>query len=291
MISIIIASVNPSYLSSIKQNIEDTIGTPYEIISVDNADANRGLCEIYNECANKARYEILCFMHEDLKILTPDWGLKVIDIMRNENIGLLGVAGATYKTLAPSGWGCPGIHKLSNKVNIIQHYKFDKQEARHDFFNADNDKLVRVACIDGVWMCTRKTIAQEMKFDENLLKYFHGYDIDFSLSVAAKYEVAVTYEVLMEHFSEGNFSINWLDSALSVNAKHLKMLPMNYGGFSKKQRITTEKLSFKLLLNMLSDQGYGILGKMGVFWKFQMYRVLGFKQTLLFQLNILIGRY
>jgi len=291
MISIIISSTDPVYLSNVQQNIKETIGVPYEVISVNNGDGQRGLCEIYNSCAVQARYELLCFMHEDLKILTTDWGLKVIEIFNDEKIGLLGVAGADYKALTPTGWACPGIEAASNKVNIVQRYKYKGNETNHEFYNANHEVLSQVASIDGVWMCTRKEIALERKFDEGLLKQFHGYDIDFSLNVASSYAVVVTYDVLLEHFSEGDYSADWLDATLKVNYKYKQSLPLNIGNYDQWECRFAEKSACKKLLKILSGNGYGAFKKLGILWKYELYRVLGMKQFILFQLNILISRY
>src|SRR5690606_18589758 len=68
-------------------------------------------------------------------------------------------------------------------------------------------------------------VALEFPFDENL-KGFHGYDIDFSLSVNQKYKAIVTHEVLMSHFSEGNFSEEWLNAMIYIHKKRKKELPI-----------------------------------------------------------------
>src|ERR1700749_930895 len=119
MISIIISSANPSLLIQASKNIEDTIGVPYELVSFDNSGGQKGICEVYNLGIKKARYELLCFMHEDIEIETHGWGQVVIDQFNSDKeLGLLGVAGSIYKTLTPSGW-----HGTGNNIaraNYIQ---------------------------------------------------------------------------------------------------------------------------------------------------------------------------
>ena len=77
MISIIISSANSKQLEEVSQNVAQTIGVPYEIISFNNADGSMGICEVYNKGTAKAKYDLLCFMHEDLLFKTMDWG-KVV---------------------------------------------------------------------------------------------------------------------------------------------------------------------------------------------------------------------
>ena len=64
MISVIICSVKPSQVSRLEKNIAETIGNvEYEVIAFDNRNTHYGLCEIYNLCAEKSRYDNLCFAH------------------------------------------------------------------------------------------------------------------------------------------------------------------------------------------------------------------------------------
>jgi hypothetical protein len=55
MLSIIIPSINYELSKKLSQNIEDTIGTVYEIIIYNNRENNIGICEIYNKCALKGQ--------------------------------------------------------------------------------------------------------------------------------------------------------------------------------------------------------------------------------------------
>ena len=268
MISIIICSADPNDLLSVKENIKETVGVSYEIISIDNSDGKRGICEIYNEGARRAKYEILCFMHEDIELRTPGWGMRLIEIFaENTKLGLLGVAGGGYKSVVPSSW-----YNADLEVNgefyccLIQGFKYTGRPDLYDYRNPKNEKLSRVSCIDGCWMCTKKSIAVKFPFDENLLKNFHGYDLDFSLAVNQEYEVAVTYEILLKHFSDGNFGKNWMDDTLKVHEKWSWMLPINTDGLEEKTLKRYERRAFKKFFNRMLDDGYGYSKLMGIIW-------------------------
>jgi glycosyltransferase involved in cell wall biosynthesis len=187
MISIIISFSNPEYLSAVKKNIDETVGIPYEILAVPNGDGKRGICEVYNAAGALAKYDVLCFMHEDVILHTPDWGKKVVEIMNDPEIGLLGVAGSKYKSLIPCGWSCPGITTPWHKANFIQRFKFADIPTQHFVYNTDAEDLSEVATLDGVWMCTKKGVFNAFKFDERLLTGFHGYDLDYALQVGKTY--------------------------------------------------------------------------------------------------------
>lgn len=73
MISIIICSKNKDLLKDVSANIELTIGVPYEIIAIENNKGEFGICKAYNDGASKAKYDIFCFMHEDISFETQNW--------------------------------------------------------------------------------------------------------------------------------------------------------------------------------------------------------------------------
>lgn len=250
MISIIISSINEVLLENVKINVAETIGLEHEIIAIDNSKGEKGICEVYNLGASLAKYDILCFMHEDIEIKTEHWGAIVAEIFNKQKPGLLGIAGSTYKSATPSGWFPPAeFGTKSWRINIEQDSKYEDRPKQHDYYNPNHESLSEVACVDGVWFCTTKTIALATKFDEKLLKGFHGYDIDFSLNVGQKHKILVTYDILLYHASEGNFNSDWLREAIKVQHKWDYLLPKNYNEFSKMEIVELEKKALKKFLS------------------------------------------
>jgi len=231
MISIVICSVRPALLAALRQNIEDSIGTPYEIIAIDNSDNRYGICAAYNEGGAKARYPFICFMHEDISFATPDWGKRVVDHLSEKNTGLLGIAGGDAKSLVPSSWSSCMI---SNEINIFQHYRTNDMAPEHRLVTGPPAPAVkkRVVALDGVWLCTRKEIFSQYKFDEVNFPGFHGYDIDFSLQLLQQYELYVIFDILVHHYSEGKPDRTWMTSARRVSRKWRHQLPISIYGSS-----------------------------------------------------------
>lgn len=251
MISIIISSSNSEYLKDIKINVEETIGADHELIVMDNLDGEKGLCEVYNIGSIKAKYNILCFMHEDISIKTLNWGQKVIEFFTsNPNLGLLGISGCNYKSLAPSAFTLYMQRKESLFMNNIQHFKFVDKPKEHNYLNPTK-QLTPVTSVDGVWFCTTKKISTEFPFDEAMLKGFHCYDLDFSLQVSTKYQVAVTLEILLEHYSEGNYNKCWAEDTIAVHQKWKKNLPIDLGNMTKEEIITLEIKCFRSFIQIL----------------------------------------
>jgi glycosyltransferase involved in cell wall biosynthesis len=252
MISVIICSANKTLLNQVSENIAATIGVPYEIIATDNSSGEQGICSVYNKGILKAQYDTLCFMHEDVLIKTNNWGQVILNIFKKDpGLGLLGVIGSSYKPMTPSGWG--GLGPNTYYSNLIQHNKHSNKPTEHIFRNPNNEKLAQVACVDGVWLCTTKKIASEFMFDEINFTGFHVYDLDLSLFIGQKYKVAVTYEVLIEHFSEGKFDKNWMLDTIKLHQKWNKVLPVNHENLTREQVIYSEKATFKHFIKLLSS--------------------------------------
>ena len=66
MISIIICSRTASISDELNQNIDQTIGIPYELVVIDNSENLYSIFSAYNEGVKRSKYEMLCFMHDDI---------------------------------------------------------------------------------------------------------------------------------------------------------------------------------------------------------------------------------
>lgn len=284
MISIIISSVEKHLLDDVSANIEQTIGVPFEILAFDNRNGEKGICEIYNIGASSAKYDMLCFMHEDVAIKTENWGVVVLNTFKQmPEIGLLGLAGSKYKTLAPSGFYC---HDEMLRVNIIQKFKYRVEDNRISAHNPDHEKITEVVSVDGAWFCCPKTVALNYPFDEGLFKGFHCYDIDFSLGVRGAHKVAVTFEILLAHFSEGNYDRQWVLQTLIMQDKWRSKLPISLLPLSQKAILKYEKNAFRFFLERMSASGFSKMEMSNVLWKSKIHVKFGWNLLLKLQFFI-----
>lgn len=83
-----------------------TIGIENEIIVFDNSANKHSIFQAYNIGASKTKYEILCFVHDDLFLYDIRLGKKLLKHFEDSDIGLIGVAGTRFKSKYNSGWGC-----------------------------------------------------------------------------------------------------------------------------------------------------------------------------------------
>ena len=196
MISIIISSYQDKFYSALEKNIAETIGIPYEIIKIVNPNL-MGICEAYNKGASLSKYDYLLFVHEDVLFHTNNWGQILIDHLEIENTGVVGVAGSGYVPKAPISWNVPDINYVY--LNLIQNTKRKNNSKLY----SNISESTKAFALDGVFLAVKKTVYEEFLFDE-IVKGFHGYDTDFSLRVATKYDNYVISNILIEHFSKGN---------------------------------------------------------------------------------------
>ncbi|HEX8332171.1 MAG TPA: glycosyltransferase [Segetibacter sp.] len=224
MISIIVCSIHSDYLSDLKKNIDENIGVEHEWLIWDNRMAKLGLCKVYNMMAEKSQYPYLCFIHEDVLINKKKWGSLLIKIADEKSAELIGVAGGKYKSEMFSGWYSGG--KELDYFSVI-HRKDGNEELMHGPEHWE-DNEVEVATIDGVFMFSTKLIWQKIKFNEELLKGFHYYDIDFSLRVAQHGKVLVTKQLNLVHFSTGgDFGDSWVRQTIGWHKEMKETLPFS----------------------------------------------------------------
>lgn len=222
MLSIIICTCDSNALSAVSQSVEATIGLPYEIVAIDNSQGQYGICEAYNIGAAKARYELLCFMHEDIRFHTKGWGAIVDEILRDHTVGVVGITGGKYQVAAPAAWwGCGLDLCRENVLNI-----FEDGHSEMDLRNPEGEELADVAVVDGLWMCSRKEVWQRYPFDAQTFLEFHFYDMDYCTEIFRQgLRVCVSFRLLIEHHSRGSVNNSWVSNALKYQQKRRGQLP------------------------------------------------------------------
>ncbi|MGJ1194265.1 MULTISPECIES: glycosyltransferase [Sphingobacterium] len=205
MISIIISSYNKKNFSRLKNNIDETIGIPYELIQIWNP-GKMGICEAYNSGAKVSKYEYLLFIHEDIKFLEKNWGRSLIEsFMSLYNIGILGLAGSKVKFKLPYGYhsdlrGADFMFVKHSVNDIVQNLR----------------SPIKVKVLDGVFLSMTKTIWEKFKFNEQI-SGFHFYDIDITLRTSKFCQNYVLPKISILHFSMGKFDNSWIRSCIKFH--------------------------------------------------------------------------
>ena len=228
MISLIICSRNPDISVALKQNIENTIGTGYELIVVDNSHTKYSIFSAYNLGTQKARGEFLCFMHEDILYHTNNWGNAVCSYFDKYcEVGMIGVAGTHFLPNMPAAWWDTEIRS----GQLLQGYtNNDEYKINREVWSEYKKDPTVVASVDGLWMCFRRELFSSIKWDDMNFKGFHGYDTDISLQVwNSGFEVHIFWGVLIEHISCGAASSEFYKTLNILYGKWKDQLPIIKG--------------------------------------------------------------
>lgn len=247
MLSIIICSKQKNISDILAQNIQNTVGVNYEIITIDNSKNQFSIFSAYNEGFRRSKFPNLCFVHEDVYFHTQNWGAKLIEHLSNKQTGIIGLAGGRLITRVPSSWSI-----LDKSMNIIQSDKSSNERLKYFTPSNYNEKLREVLLLDGVLLAMRSDIFGIIKFDESL-NGFHAYDLDISFqSLYHGYKNFVAYDFEVEHFSKGYRDKKYFENQILVFRKWQKILPINLNGLPdiKLKQIETKKLK-QLLHKMI----------------------------------------
>jgi hypothetical protein len=221
MISIIICSRNETLFGKLQGSIKNTIGDiEHEVIKIDNLTLKESITKVYNRGIAIAKYEFLLFVHEDVVFHTQNWGSILTSIFnQNANIGLLGIAGTKYKSKYPSAFWHTSKDMLY--FNLIQHYLHKEPSVFKIGFK--DISIEKVVAVDGVFLALRNST--NVKFNEEI-QGFHSYDIGISIDVLEKqYDVAVTNQILIEHFSIGNTNLDFVNGNIKFHKLYKNKLP------------------------------------------------------------------
>lgn len=280
MISIIICSINQELYTQVSKSIAETIGIEHELIQIPNAVKNYGICKAYNLGAAQAKYQFLCFLHEDILIKSTNWGADIIQFFeQNENVGIIGVAGSVYKSSAPSVWA-QGLHGTDH-VNLIQHYR--KTVSMHT--ESMGEQFSEVKTLDGVFLFTKKEVWQKHNFDETTFDRFHCYDLDFCLQVGQQSKIFVFNNLLIEHFSSGSLNKDWVHYSIKLSEKWKSVLPV--GNIPENQQKDIEWRNRKIFFFRMNILGYPLTETIKIFLKWHFIKNTSFVNLLKFVYNVI----
>ncbi len=221
-ISVIVCSRESPQWDFHEKNIGRTIGLSYEYIRIHNQSGQYGICSAYNEGSTRAQGNILVFVHEDVFFMEPGWGRILADkFIRDDSLGLVGVAGTQYLTSEHPAWLAAGepflrgrvIHETDQgRLLNLSVFSWEKEDAE-------------VVAVDGLFMAIRQSLFPKIGFDALTFDTFHFYDLDICLQVHRTHKLIVTWDILVKHLSKGNCDAAWLEAGKRFLAKYRYELP------------------------------------------------------------------
>ena len=184
------------------------------------------LTEIYNKGLSESKNDIVVFMHDDIEILTKNWGQKLINHYKFTDYGILGVAGT--KCLDESGVWWSKRDSMYGNVTHTDGVKTWLSEYSLNF----GVRIKDVVVVDGVFFSCHKNRIKKT-FNEDY-KGFHFYDISFCFeNFMEDVKVGVHFDISIKHNSVGEISDKWNDNRLLFVDKEIANLPQRaYIGIS-----------------------------------------------------------
>ncbi len=240
-LSAIICSINPHEFKRIESNLKETAGrSSVEVLGFDNRELKWGICKVYNHLASKAQSDKLLFIHEDVIFKSYGWADEVLEKLDDPSTGVIGFAGSTYKTRAYSGWYIASKPEAM-RGNVLSNYK-PQSILSEEKQMASKKPFDEVITIDGFAMFVRKNVWSAIKFNEDALPGFHGYDIDFSVSTTHMgFRNYVWFVPDVMHYSNGRHDEHWLEHIINVHdAKLHRMLPLSVNHVKFSDRMMME---------------------------------------------------
>ncbi|MFP4014016.1 MAG: glycosyltransferase [Chitinispirillaceae bacterium] len=205
MISVVISARNPVPQSTLERNIRKTIGSPLELLMINNSNGANGLAAVYNFGASRSRGDILVFMHDDAYFMNENWGAVLEHYFASDPyLGIVGVAGTQFLFNNNSSWTAAGRPFVKGRIiHDLQNGDFFAT-----MFSPQKENAEVVAC-NGVFFAVRRTLLSQFGFDQQTFDSFYFHDLDFCMQARRQWRIVVTGDIVVKHRSTGTYDKNW----------------------------------------------------------------------------------
>jgi len=216
MISVIVCSRDDTKFSMVNAMYRRLCGgASLEVIRIPDA---KGMSEGYNRGIFLSRGEILIFCHDDIEILAVDFYERLLGHM--EHADVIGIAGTTR--LCSGRWDSAGPPYLYGQV---AHPNPKNGYFELNIWSVPTRRVLGMQAMDGLFLCCQRDCALQLRFDEQVFRNFHFYDIDFTYRAAlAGYRLAVCNDFNVIHLSQGNWDKAWAEDEHRFAQKHQSTL-------------------------------------------------------------------
>ena len=193
-------------------NINQTKDGEITIIpKICNKENGKTICQAYNEVIDESPNDIILLCHNDIVMLTDGWNKIIEDLFTNNpEYAILGTVGSNKFNCG--SWLEKGGIPLGGLIQFRKNDLHRKKTRPIIVMFAPNyryNDIVPSVCVDGFFMMiNRKQL--KAKYDEDWIKGFHFYDVEFcidNLELGAK--VGTTYKLDIGHYSDGFYNDAW----------------------------------------------------------------------------------
>lgn len=164
VVSFIICVSDPLLFRNSMMFIKNLIvpeGVSIEIIDIENAES---IASGYNEGMKKAKGKYKVYLHQDSYIVNPNFISNILDIFKDDNIGVIGIVGAKKLPKLGVWWLSPlaygSIYEIRNAhMSLLG-------------FRSPIDNYEEVVVVDGVLIATQ----YDYYWREDIFDGWHFYD-------------------------------------------------------------------------------------------------------------------
>ncbi|MEO8485108.1 MAG: glycosyltransferase [Betaproteobacteria bacterium] len=223
MLSFVICSVDAAKFAGVTHSLERCLdGAPHEIVGVHDA---RSLCEGWARGLARARGAIVVFCHDDIEVHAERLARTLARHL--ERFDIVGVAGT--RRCVGMDWSEAGIEHAQGAVvhDRGEHPEFC-------FYGADGDGEAApgMQAMDGVFLATRRDVAESIGFDAHTFDGWHGYDADFTFRAhLARFRLGVALDLPVVHASAGRRDDARMRYQLRFAEKHAARLASGRGAW------------------------------------------------------------
>ena len=207
-LSVIVCYNDERKLGLLKASLQQVNVPNLEFLSHNNIN-NENLPCVYNRLSEFARYENLLLVHQDVEFKDSNFN-KILDKLSEESCGCIGFAGSRVRVKAVTTWNQIPEYNATNYYDG----SFDKLN-RTNFYK---DDFVSVVDLDGFALFTKKSVVKKCPFD-TINTGFHGYDLDFTLSLkknGLNNYVYTNEDVKAMHRSTGSYNKDWFKTIIHL---------------------------------------------------------------------------
>lgn len=163
---------------------------------------NQGISK-YNQLENKSEKDIICFVHDDVRI-ADKFFVEKLEVFYNSSktafrdVALSGVIGSLMLGKGCFWWE----HVPFTKGMVVQYYR-DAHKPPTISRGVELVTISQVLSVDGLAMFVPQRHLDKVIFDESYGGY-HFYDTDTCVNLAKKNLCVYVLNIMLEHYSEGD---------------------------------------------------------------------------------------
>lgn len=251
---------SPDFIRRYARHLLQTVGVPQVQLLFFYNPGRTSLAEVYNQFLDRARFQIVCLLHDDLVFSrNRGWGRQVIShFKRNPEFAILGMAGSLGLEEHAVAWSPP-----QNMLGHLWHQDpVTNQPFLSDFSGRFGKYLLEAVTLDGLFLALHQA-RTDVRFNSQM-SGFHFYDVQLTLDNWLSHQKGVKprkngvmTNITLKHLSTGTVDQEFDHYRQLTIQKYQKCLPLQSAFSVLKFPLSVKQLMQKklavILLHLATD--------------------------------------